>query len=154
MEELSQSDEVDPAFETRLREINNRLRALPDELDPSVFEREQFTHATLHQIRDLMDELREDSQAQRLDTLNALLIRIEIIRHIIRDAIDEYVAGIGNDSARVIAQLREWLPRTPQRELSGSSGSTDVLFTGGRSRKAAPAATARTRCGTRSDPAP
>jgi uncharacterized protein (DUF2384 family) len=117
VDELSRSDEVDSAFEGRLREINDRLRALPDELEPTVFDREQLheLHTTLHQIRDLMDQLSEAKR--RLDTLNELLIRIEVIRHIIRDALDEYVAGVGSDAGRVIAQLKAWLPRTPQKEL-------------------------------------
>lgn len=118
LEELAQSDDVNSAFETRLAEIHQRLRALPEQLEPSVYDREQLheLHTTLHQIRDLMDELREDSR--RLDTLNELLIRIEVIRHIIRDALDEHVAGIGNDAARVVEQLRQWLPSTPQREMA------------------------------------
>lgn len=117
VEELAQSDEVDSAFEDRLEAISQRLRALPAELEPSAFEREQLheLHTTLHQMRDLMQEL--EKKEDRLDVLNELLIRIELIRHVIRDAIDEHVTGIGNDAGRVLEQLGEWLPTTPQREL-------------------------------------
>lgn len=117
VEELAQSEEVDFAFETRLKAISQRLRALPDELEPSVFELGELheLHTTLHRIRDLMQALEEEED--RLDTLDELLIRIEVIRHIVRDAIDEHATGISNDAGRVLEQLGEWLPTTPQREL-------------------------------------
>jgi hypothetical protein len=119
IDELSQSDEVDPAFQERLASIGDRLATLPSELEPSVFEIEQLheLHTTLHQTRDLMEELKQDAR-DRLNTLNELLIRIEVIRHIVRDAIDEHVTGISSDAAEVITQLKTWLPNTPQREFA------------------------------------
>lgn len=119
VDHVSRSDEVDETFEDRLRAILDRLRALPEELEPTSFEREQLhhLHTTLHEIRDLMPRLDEDDGAP-LDTLDALLVRIERIRHIIRDALDEYVSGIGNDRARVLEQIDEWLPSITRAELA------------------------------------
>lgn len=118
VEELAQSDDVASPFEARLAQISLRLQALPGELEPSVFESEQLheLHTALHEIRDLLQALQ--ATTDRLDILNELLIRIELIRHIVRDAIDEHVAGIGSDAGRVVAQLGEWLPTIPQREIA------------------------------------
>jgi uncharacterized protein (DUF2384 family) len=115
---LCESEEVDSAFEERLREIAQRLRALPGELEPSVFDREQLhtLHTALHETRDLLQELKQ--QPGRLDTLNELLVTVERIRHVIRDAIDEHVTGITSDAGGVLRQLHEWLPNTPQREIA------------------------------------
>lgn len=118
-EELAQSDEVAPAFEERFLGIAERLRALPGELEPTSFGQEPLheLHTTLHQMRDLMREL-EGNADDRLDILNELLIGIERIRHIIRDAIDEHVTGISSDAGGVLNQLSEWLPGISQREIA------------------------------------
>jgi hypothetical protein len=118
-EELAQSEEVAPAFHERLAEIAERLRALPGELEPTSFGPESLheLHNTLHEMRDLMRELEEKSD-DRLEILNELLIGIERIRHIIRDAIDEHVTGISSDAGGVLNQLSEWLPGIPQREIA------------------------------------
>lgn len=115
---LVESDEVDPAFEERLSEVARRFLALPGALEPAVFENEQLheLHTTFHEVRDLMEEWRD--QTDGLNTLNEILIRIEVIRHIIRDALDEHVAGISSDADVVLKQLDEWLPNTPQREIA------------------------------------
>lgn len=116
--ELAKSSDVASPLEERFIEIADRLRALPGELEPSVFDRDQLheLHTALHETRDLMQALAET--ADRLDVLDQLLIRIEVIRHIIRDAIDEHVTGVGSDSAKVLAQIGEWLPTIPQREIA------------------------------------
>ncbi len=120
VEELAQSEEVDSRFEDRLADVAGRLRALPDKLEPTVFENEPLheLHTTLHETRDLMQELREETDGSRLDVLNELLIRVERIRHIVRDAIDEHVTGIGTDTGRVLEQLDDWLPNTAQHEVA------------------------------------
>jgi uncharacterized protein (DUF2384 family) len=119
VEELAQSEEVGQAFEERLNEVGERLQKLPGQLEPSDFERDQLheLHTTLHETRDLVQELQQGDW-RRLDILNDLLIHIEVIRHIIRDALDEHVTGMSTDAGGVVAQLNEWLPRTPQRELA------------------------------------
>lgn len=116
--ELANSEAVASPFEERLAEIAARLRVLPGELEPSLFDREQIHefHAALHEIRDLMADLEDASD--RLDILNELLIRIEVIRHVVRDALDEHVSGIGDDAGRVVAQLGEWLPTIPKHEIA------------------------------------
>jgi transcriptional regulator with XRE-family HTH domain len=122
VEELASSDAVASPFEDRLGEIAARLRELPGKLEPSVFERDQIheLHAALHEIRDLMADL--ERVEDRLDILNELLLRIEVIRHIVRDAIDEHVAGIGDDAGHVVTQIGQWLPAVPQREIARLAG--------------------------------
>jgi hypothetical protein len=72
-------------------------------------------HSALWEIRDLLDE--EDG-TYNLDTVDRLLVGIERVRHVIRDAIDEHVAGVPNDAALAFAELREWLPNTSVATLS------------------------------------
>jgi len=118
-EELQQSDEVDGAIHDRLNTLNERLRNLRADLEPSVFEPEALhgLHSTLHELRDLREEF-DEADANRLDTLNEMLLGIERLRHILRDAIDEHVTGISSDKHEVVAQLEKWLPNTPQREFA------------------------------------
>jgi DNA-binding transcriptional MerR regulator len=119
VEALAESNEVDSAFEERLTEVAERLQGLPGDLEPAVFENEQLheLHTALHELRDLLQELREKPD-DRLDILNQMLIRIEVIRHIIRDAIDEHVTAISSDAGMVVKQLSDWLPGTTQREVA------------------------------------
>lgn len=120
--ELAESADVASPLEARFAEIGKRLRELPGELEPSLFDRDQLheLHSALHETRDLMQELPE--AGDRLDVLDRLLVRIEVIRHIIRDAIDEHVSGIGDDAAAVVAQLEQWLPSIPQHEIARLAG--------------------------------
>lgn len=122
--ELRNSDHVGQAFWDRLREVDDRLRDLPRQLDPSLFEVEQLheLHTSLHEIRDLMRELDEGTGKRRLDVLNELLIRIEVVGQVIRDALDEHVQGLSSDVGAVLRTLGEWLPGTTQDELGRLAG--------------------------------
>jgi len=118
VEEVTGSDAVASPLGDRLGEVATRLRSLPGALEPSLFDGEQIYEAqiALHEIRDLMAEL--DEAGDRLDILDQLLIRIELVRHVVRDAIDEHVSGIGDDAGRVVAQIADWTPAISKQEIA------------------------------------
>jgi transcriptional regulator with XRE-family HTH domain len=115
--QVESSPEVDRSFASRLQDVNDRLRNLRRDLQPDDYTKEQVNdfHNSLWEIRDLIDQ---DGGGQELDTSDALLLRIEGIRHIVRDALDEHVSGVHDDVGLVLEDLKEWLPNTPTRVLA------------------------------------
>ncbi len=112
--ELQKAPEVENSFDERWAAINDRLRNLRAALRPEDYDKEQLAelYKTLLDIRDLLDEGRD------LDTLNSLLINIERIRHVVRDALDEHVCGVAGDVGLVIDELYKWLPNVPKHEIA------------------------------------
>lgn len=94
----------------RLFEIDSRYR--PEDLDA----------ASVAEIRGIIiDGLRDvdlESHPDDLDVYDDLLTRMEAIRHIIRDAIDEHVQVEDGDAKRYVLNLYEWLPGVPRSEIS------------------------------------
>ena len=114
VEHLQKAPEVDGSFDARWRSIADRLAGLPAKLRPEDLDKGQLDElwrATAG-IAALMLRKRD------LEALDELLIRIERIRHVIRDALDEYVVGQGESTASVVAQLLHWLPRTSRNDLA------------------------------------
>ena len=112
--ELQQAPEVDESFEERWQAISDRLRGLSTELQPQDYDKEQLAELfkTLLGIRDLLDQGRD------LDTLDHLLVSIERIRHVVRDALDEHVCGGARDVGLLAGDLERWLPGIPKRDVA------------------------------------
>lgn len=121
VDQLGSSPEVDQSFAARLQDINDRLRNLRRDLWPEDYTKEQVNdfHNALWEIRELIDH---DGRGHELDTSDALLLCIERIRHIVRDAIDEHVSGVHDDVGLVLDDLKDWLPNTPNRVLADLVG--------------------------------
>ena len=117
VEHLQQAPEVDKAWDARWRAVSERLRGLRAELEPDDYDREQVVVLldTLLEIRDLADS---DGASGNLDVCDQLLIRLERIRHVVRDALDEHVGGIGADAGLVLRELEHWLPGIPDRLIA------------------------------------
>ena len=118
LEQLQKHPEVDGSFHARLESIAKRLRALREALRPEDLDKEQVTefHAALWRINDLLDE-QESESAYDLDVVDQLLVAIERVRHVIRDAIDEHVSGLPNDASLVVEELKRWLPNTSNETI-------------------------------------
>jgi hypothetical protein len=112
VERLSNETAIDSSFKARLGLLADRLDQLREELLPEDFDKNQIVvmFNALFAIRKLIDAA-DDKPA--LDTCDALLLNIERIRHVLRDALDEHVTGVANDRGLVVRELREWLPNTP-----------------------------------------
>lgn len=114
-------EEVDPSFFDRFRDTSRRLFELNEELheedfDPRVLA--EFRGIIINAIKDVA-EAEED---RPLDTIDSLLIHAEQLRHLIRDALDGHVGGVGQSAQDVMGGLREILPSIRQVELAALLG--------------------------------
>jgi hypothetical protein len=116
--QLGSSPEVDASFEQRWSGLAERLRAVRAGLRPEDYDRDQaaLLFSTLFDIRDLLDGPRD------LDTIDALLLATERVRHVIRDALDERAGGEEGDTAAVMARLDDRLPGVTRDDLAGIVG--------------------------------
>jgi uncharacterized protein (DUF2384 family) len=121
VERLSNETAVDNSFKDRLGLLADRLDRLREELLPDDFDKNQIVvmFNALFAIRKLIDSADEKPT---LDTCDALLLNIERIRHVLRDALDEHVTGVANDRGLVVKELREWLPNTPWTTIANLVG--------------------------------
>lgn len=114
VERLGDEPAVDRSFDERLSGLGlvERLDRLRVELSPDDFDKDQIVALfnALFAIRNLVDAA---DGTPDLDTCDQLLVNIERIRHVFRDAIDEHVTGVANDRGLVLKDLRTWLPTTP-----------------------------------------
>jgi hypothetical protein len=115
--QLQRDEHVDGIFQERMENIEGRLRDLRRELREDDLDKAQISefHGALWEIKDLLDESGDHLD---LDTIDKLLVCIERVRHVIRDALDEHVAGVPDDAALAFAELREWLPSASVAALS------------------------------------
>jgi hypothetical protein len=116
IEQLQESPEVDETFNERWLDLDARLTEIRDELYPEDYEKDQLVEMfdALWEIKDLLMR----GEQSNLDTYDRLLILLERIRQVVRDALDEHVAGIASDNGLVLRDLEQWLPNTPDRVLA------------------------------------
>lgn len=107
---------IDGSFDERLEAIGGRLRTLRNDLRPEDLDKAQVVefHAALWAISDL---LHERAHSNELDVIDRLLVCIERVRHVIRDALDEHVVGLPDDAGQVVAELKHWLPATSNESI-------------------------------------
>jgi len=125
---LQTAPEVDGSHDARWADIGRRLGALRTEIQPADYDKEQLAvlYGTLLDIRERMDDERT------LDTIDRLLIDVERVRHVVRDALDEHMTGVSDDVGLVIAGLTEQLPgvsRSVVAELVGVDRRTLTRWT-------------------------
>jgi uncharacterized protein (DUF2384 family) len=115
--ELHEHPEIDNSFHERLETINGRLAALREELRPEDLDKPQLIefHGALWDINRL---LTEKETSYDLDVSDRLLIAIERVRHVIRDALDEHVVGLPTDAGLVVSELKKWLPTTSNEAIA------------------------------------
>lgn len=115
------TEEVDPSYVDRFRDTAHRLIELNGELHE-----EDFDPRALAEFRGIIIEAIgkvEGADPERpLDTVDSLLIHAEQLRHIVRDAMDGHVGGIGQSAAEVMESLRHTLPSIRQIELAALLG--------------------------------
>jgi uncharacterized protein (DUF2384 family) len=121
--QLQGNPHIDGSFHERLVNVAARLRELRHGLRPEDFDKAQINefHSALLDIYDLIAEQGEDED---LDIADRLLVCIERVRHVIRDALDEHVAGVPDDAGLVIQEIKNWLPNT-SNEVIGSIVGVD-----------------------------
>lgn len=114
--QLQRAPEVDSSFHDRLEVVADRLRQLRRGLRLEDLDKNQINefHSALWEISDLIVEQGDEYD---LDVIDQLLVSIERVRHVIRDALDEHVAGIPDDAGLAIQELKGWLPNTSNETL-------------------------------------
>ncbi|HEY3960229.1 MAG TPA: hypothetical protein VGL68_06940 [Solirubrobacteraceae bacterium] len=119
VEEVRRTPETDDSFDARWIETAERLKNLRGAIHPEDFDKSQFaTLATaMLDIRDQLDRLDREEEG-KLDVCDNLMILLEQVRHVVRDALDEHVTGVADDAGLVMRDLDEWLPNTPDRTIA------------------------------------
>lgn len=109
---------TDEAYRQRMEDTVARLVHVDGELHKADFDPEWVA-----EFRGLLlDSLRAIKNERPLDAFDKLLLNIEAMRHLLRDALDGHVEGSEQDIATVVQQLQQWLPRASQPELAGLMG--------------------------------
>jgi hypothetical protein len=117
IQELQRSSEVDDSFDGRWQDVLSRISAIEHDVHPPDYDKDQVVelYQSLLQIKELLNS---SGTPCDLDTCDRLLVNIERIRHVVRDALDEHVGGVQSDVGLVVADLARWLPRTPDRVIA------------------------------------
>lgn len=121
VEHLRRAPEADGSFEDRWEGIARRMKDLREDIKPEDFDKEQL--ATLAgTLLDIRDQLDRDGAQGNLDVCDQLMILLERIRHVVRDALDEHVSGVAEDVGAVMAELDRWLPDVPDQTVAKMIG--------------------------------
>lgn len=116
IEEVRRAPETDDSFDARWVEIAERLKGLRGDIQPGDYDKSQLaTLATA--MLDIRDQLDREEEG-KLDVCDNLMILLEQIRHVVRDALDEHVTGVADDVGLVMHDLGEWLPNIPDRTIA------------------------------------
>jgi hypothetical protein len=113
--EVTAHPEIDGSAEKRLTEVGKRLSALKPQLEAAdlSFEQKATLYAAMVDITNAMNAAPDD-----LDRFEAALIGIERVRHVIRDALDEFVGGASADRRRLLEEIERSLPGLKQADLA------------------------------------
>jgi hypothetical protein len=116
LDEVTGHPEIDGSAHKRLAEVSRRLADLKPQLEGADLSYEQ--RATLYSA--LVDVSRAmNAGPDDLDRFEAALVGIERVRHVIRDALDEFVGGAGADRRRLLQEIEQSLPGVHQTDIAG-----------------------------------
>lgn len=115
LDQLAERPDLDESVHKRLAEVGRRLSALKPSLEAADLSLEQ--RATLYSaLVDVNSAL--NSEGEDLDTFEAILVGIERVRHVIRDALDEFVGGGEADRRRLLDEIERSLGGVRQADLA------------------------------------
>lgn len=113
--EVTAHPEIDGSANKRLAGVEQRLADLKPQLEAADLSIEQ--RATLYSA--LVDVSTAMKAAPGdLDRFEAALVGIERVRHVIRDALDEFVGGANADRRRLLQELERSLPGIRQVDIA------------------------------------
>lgn len=115
LEEVTSHPEIDGSAQKRLDDVGRRLANLKPQLEAADLSIEQRAtmYSALVDVNTAMNAAPGD-----LDRFEAALIGIERVRHVIRDALDEFVGGANADRRRLLHELERSLPGVKQAEIA------------------------------------
>ena len=113
--EVTSRPEIDGSINERLADVARRLTDLKPQLEAADLSVEQ--RATLYSA---MVDVTNAMSAEKgeFDRFESALVGIERVRHVIRDALDEFVGGANADRRRLLQELGRSLPNVRQTDLA------------------------------------
>jgi hypothetical protein len=115
LDEVAGHPDIDGSAHKRLAGVGKRLADLKPRLEATDLSYEQL--ATLYSaLVDVNTAMNADPDD--LDRFEAALIGIERVRHVVRDALDEFVGGASADRRRLLHELEQSLPGIHQTDLA------------------------------------
>ena len=113
--EVTRRPEIDGSAKKRLTEVARRLADLKPQLETAdlSYEQKATLYSAMVDINNAMNAAPDD-----LDRFEAALIGIERVRHVIRDALDEFVGGASADRRRLLQEMQQSLPGVRQADLA------------------------------------
>jgi hypothetical protein len=116
VERVRDSPVTDDSHRERWADISRRMKELRTGIAAEDYDKDQLaTLATA--LLDIRDEL-DRGAPENLDVSDRLMILLERIRHVVRDALDEHVNGVSNDVGLVMADIERWLPEIPDQTIA------------------------------------
>lgn len=113
--EVTSHPEIDSSAHKRLAEVERRLANLKPQLEAADLSIEQ--RATMYSA--LVDvNTAMNAEPGDLDRFEAALVGIERVRHVVRDALDEFVGGASAERRRLLQSLEISLPGVRQADIA------------------------------------
>lgn len=115
LDEVTAHPEIDGSAHKRLADVSRRLADLKPQLEAADLSYEQ--RATLYSaLVDVSTAMNADPGD--LNRFEAALVGIERVRHVVRDALDEFVGGASADRRRLLHELDRSLPGVRQTDIA------------------------------------
>lgn len=115
--DTSAAGSIDPAITERMTATLDRLVELNGEL-----REEDFDARTLAELRGLIIQLvgitADFDQTRAFEMLDDALVALEAMRHIVRDALDWHIHGVGTDPESVVASIYAALPQLRRSDVA------------------------------------
>ncbi len=108
----------------RLRLTASRLSEAIERSVPPSLDAEHVAEVRGELLAILRRGLEEQDEDKPLDAIEAALLHLEAIRHIVRDALDQHVFG-ERDAREIISGIERALPRVRRKELGSLIGVSD-----------------------------
>ena len=115
LDEVASHPELDGSVQQRLADLGKRLADLKPQLDATdlSYEQRATLYSALVDVSGAMNGAPGD-----LNRFEAALVGIERARHVIRDALDEFVGGANANRRQLLHELERSLPDTRQADLA------------------------------------
>jgi len=115
LDEVAGHPEIDGSAHKRLTDVGKRLADLKPQLEAADLSYEQ--RATLYSA--LVDvSTAMNAGPGDLNRFEAALVGIERVRHVVRDALDEFVGGTSADRRRLLQEIERSLPGIRQTDIA------------------------------------
>ncbi len=115
LDEVTGHPEIDGSAYKRLADVGRRLADLKPQLEAAdlSYEQRATLYSALVDVNTAMNAAPGD-----LNRFEAALVGIERVRHVVRDALDEFVGGANADRRRLLQELERSLPGIRQADIA------------------------------------